>query len=134
MAETAWVVRVPPELDGVVVVVVVGVVVVPLELPVLGVDEPDDDEPVPLPPEDETTAGQPRRWSTTSCLFAAVSVAWFVARVCSAEVSCALAELRLEALCARWLAVPPASAVARVCSSVCSVAFAEASADSHRLR
>ena len=117
VAETACVVRVPPVLEG--VVVVVDGVVVPLELPVLLDEEPDDaapDDDAP-PPEldDEDAAGQPRRWSTTSCCLAAASVDSSTASVCWAELSWSLAELRLEAVWACWLAVPPASAVARVC-------------------
>ena len=99
-------------------------VVVPLEL------ELDDAplEPVPEPePDDETAAGQPRRWSAASCFFAAASVALSAARVCSADVSCSLAELRLDSFCAIWAGVPPAFAVASAARSFCSVAFADAS-------
>ena len=128
VALTACVVRVPPEGEG---VVALGVVVVPLEL---GVDDPDDALDPPLRPdapvpEDDDAAGQPSCWSTTSCFFAAASAASFVASVCWAELSCSLAELRLDAVCARWLVVPPASAVASVCSSFASVALAVASVD-----
>jgi hypothetical protein len=129
---TACVVRVPADVEGVVVVGAV-VVLVPLEL---GVDDPDDepdpplgtDEPVPVP-EDDATAGQPSCWSTTSCFLAAVRAVWSVARFCWAELSWSLAELRPDAVCARWLVVPPARAVASVCSSFASVALADARVD-----
>ena len=49
------------------------------------------------------------------------------ARVCSADVSCSLAELRLDSFCAIWAGVPPAFAVASAARSFCSVAFADAS-------
>jgi hypothetical protein len=133
VALTACVVRVPPEVDGVVVdgVVVAGVVLVPLEL---GVDDPEDEPDPPLRPddpvpEDETAAGQPSCWSMTSCFLAAVSAVWSVARFCWAELSWSLAELRLDAVCARWLVVPPARAVASACSSFASVALADARVD-----
>ena len=46
--------------------------------------------------------------------------------VCPADASCEVAELSVEAACARCDDVPPASAVASVVSSVASVAFAVA--------
>ena len=115
--------RVEPPEEGVEPLLDDGVVV-PLEL------ELDDAplEPVPEPePDDETAAGQPRRWSAASCFFAAASVALSAARVCSADVSCSLAELRLDSFCAIWAGVPPAFAVASAARSFCSVAFADAS-------
>jgi hypothetical protein len=107
-------------------------------LPDVELDEDDDEfefDELELPSElalldePEDDAGQPSASSATSCARAAVSVVWSLASVCSAEVSCSLAELRLALFCAICEGVPPAFAVASEARSFCSVAFAVESVD-----
>jgi hypothetical protein len=144
--ETACCVRAPSVVEvvvaGVVLVAVVEVEPLVADVEVVAVVELDELEelvdgalddvtelPVaPVAPDElELDAGQPSAMSAASCFCACATVVSSSASVSFADVSCEVADCRLDDACARCAVVPPASAVVSVLWSFASVAFALAS-------